>query len=285
MSPPDQPFVDVKNLRVSFPSPTGTIEAVRGVSFTMGRERLGIVGESGSGKSVTGRSLMRLLAPRAKVTADRLMVAGHDIANVSETEVRALRGRKIGLILQDPKFSLNPVKTVGQLIGETWRAHNGGSAKDARAAVTELLGQVQIRDPARVIDAYPHQLSGGMGQRIMIALMLAPGPELLIADEPTSALDASVQTEVLRLLDNLVTSRGMGLILISHDLPLVSRFCDRVLVMYAGRIVEEIAARNLANAKHPYTRGLLNCLPRLTRKADKLPVLTRDPAWIDGGAA
>ena len=285
MSSPEQPFVDVKNLRVSFPSPTGAVEAVRGVSFTMGRERLGIVGESGSGKSVTGRSLMRLLAPRAKVTADRLMVAGHDIANVSETEVRALRGRKIGLILQDPKFSLNPVKTVGQLIGETWRTHNGGSAKDARSAVMELLGQVQIRDPARVIDAYPHQLSGGMGQRIMIALMLAPGPELLIADEPTSALDASVQTEVLRLLDNLVTSRGMGLILISHDLPLVSRFCDRVLVMYAGRIVEEITARNLANAKHPYTRGLLNCLPRLTRKAEKLPVLTRDPAWIDGGAA
>lgn len=285
MIPTDKPFVDVRNLRVSFPGPTGLVEAVRGVSFTMGRERLGIVGESGSGKSVTGRSLMRLLAPRAQVTADRLMVAGHNIANAREAEVRQLRGRKIGLILQDPKFSLNPVKTVGQLIGETWRAHNGGSVKEARAAVMELLGQVQIRDPDRVIDAYPHQLSGGMGQRIMIALMLAPAPELLIADEPTSALDASVQTEVLRLLDDLVTSRGMGLILISHDLPLVSRFCDRVLVMYAGRIVEEIAARDLASARHPYTRGLLNCLPRLTRRADKLPVLTRDPAWLDGGAA
>lgn len=285
MKPSDKIFVEVENLRVSFPAPTGIVEAVRGVSFKMGHERLGIVGESGSGKSVTGRSLMRLLAPRATVTADKLMVAGHDIAKASEAEVRQLRGSKIGLILQDPKFSLNPVKTVGYLIGESWRAHNDGSAKDARAAVMDLLAQVQIRDPHRVIDAYPHQLSGGMGQRIMIALMLAPGPELLIADEPTSALDASVQTEVLRVLDNLVTSRGMGLILISHDLPLVSRFCDRVLVMYAGRVVEEIAARDLAKAKHPYTRGLLNCLPRLTRKADKLPVLNRDPAWLDGGAA
>lgn len=285
MSPQAPPFVEVENLRVSFPGPTGLTEAVRGVSFKMGRERLGIVGESGSGKSVTGRSLMRLLTPRAQVTADKLMVAGHDISRADEAEVRALRGRKIGLILQDPKFSLNPVKTVGQLIGETWRVHHGGNARDARTAVMELLAQVQIRDPNRVIDAYPHELSGGMGQRIMIALMLAPGPELLIADEPTSALDASVQTEVLRLLDNLVTSRGMGLILISHDLPLVSRFCDRVLVMYAGRIVEQLAARDLSNAKHPYTRGLLNCLPRLTRKTDRLPVLTRDPAWIDGGTA
>ncbi len=284
MSTITEPFVACENLRVAFPGPTGLTHAVRGVSFSMGRERLGIVGESGSGKSVTGRSLMRLLPPRAEMTADTLRVAGHDIVRASDSEVRGLRGHKIGLILQDPKFSLNPVKTVGQIIGETWRTHHGGSRGDAREAVMDALAQVQIRDPARVMDAYPHQLSGGMGQRVMIALMLSAGPELLIADEPTSALDSSVQAEVLRLLDDLVTKRGMGLILISHDLPLVSRFCDRVLVMYAGRIVEEIAARDLGNAKHPYTRGLLNCLPRLGQRSSVLPVLKRDPAWLTDGA-
>lgn len=284
MTAAEAPFVAVENLRVTFPGTQGATHAVRGVSFSMTRERLGIVGESGSGKSVTGRSLMRLLPPKAQVSADVMTVAGHDIARSSDAEVRALRGSTVGLILQDPKFSLNPVKTVGQLIGETWRAHHGGCAKEARAQTLEALAQVQIRDPMRVLQAYPHELSGGMGQRVMIALMLAAGPELLIADEPTSALDSSVQTEVLRLLDDLVQKRGMGLILISHDLPLVSRFCDRVLVMYAGRIVEQLMARDLAHARHPYTRGLLNCLPRLGEKRTTLPALDRDPAWLDEAA-
>lgn len=274
-------ILDVANLRVSFPGTAGMVQAVRGVSFRMGRERIGIVGESGSGKSVTGRSLLRLLPPKARVEAERLHLGGHDLQMLSDRDMRQLRGRHIGLILQDPKFSLNPVKRVGDLIAEVWRTHRGGSRSEARQAVMDLLQQVQIRDPKRVIDAYAHELSGGMGQRVMIALMLAPGPELLIADEPTSALDASVQAEVLRVLDNLVTTRGMGLILISHDLPLVSRFCDRVLVMYAGRIVEEIAARDLSKATHPYTRGLLNCLPRMREKRIPLPILQRDGSWAN----
>jgi peptide/nickel transport system ATP-binding protein len=274
-----QTLIDVRNLRIAFPTRSGLFEGVRGISFKVGRERVGIVGESGSGKSITGRSLMRLLPPQTRITADTLNVLGTDLTRATDAEVRPLRGKRIGLILQDPKFSLNPVKTVGALIGEVWRVHHGGSRRDSHDAAIRLLEQVRIRDPRRVIDAYPHELSGGMGQRVMIALMLAPEPDMLIADEPTSALDATVQAEILRLIDGLVTTRGMGLILISHDLPLVSRFCDRILVMYAGKIVEEIAARDLAAAKHPYTRGLLSCLPKLRTRSDFLPTLQRDPAW------
>jgi peptide/nickel transport system ATP-binding protein len=195
--------------------------------------------------------------------------------------MRAIRGRRAGLILQDPKFSLNPVMTVGRQIAEAYRAHKRGGRREVRQAAIDLLSQVMIRDPARVADAYPHELSGGMGQRVMIAMMLAPDPELLIADEPTSALDATVQAEILRLLEDLVSRRRMALILISHDLPLVSHFCDRVMVMYAGRVVEEVGAGELARARHPYTRGLLECLPSLTRPRPRLAAMRRDPAWID----
>ena len=272
-------LLEVKDLRVSFPGPSGPIEALRGISFSLGRERVGIVGESGSGKTVTGRAIMRLLPPQAQVTASALRLDGIDLSRAREREMVAIRGKRVGLVLQDPKFSLNPVKTVGALIGEVWRAHKGGSWRQGRAAALDLLRQVRIRDPERVMDAYPQELSGGMGQRVMIAMMLAPEPDLLIADEPTSALDATVQSEILRLIDGLVKARGMGLILISHDLPLVSRFCDRVLVMYAGRIVEALEARNLGAARHPYTRGLLACLPRLAEPRESLPTLRRDPAW------
>ncbi|WP_439548478.1 ABC transporter ATP-binding protein [Falsiroseomonas sp.] len=273
------PLVEISDLRVDFPGPNGFVPAVRGVSLTMGREKLGIVGESGSGKSVTGRALMRLLPPQARV-AGSLRFDGIDIAAATPRAMRALRGARIGLVLQDPKFSLNPIMTAGAQIAEAWATHQRGSARDARDAAMALLDQVLIRDPRRVYDAYPHELSGGMGQRVMIAMMLAPQPDLLIADEPTSALDATVQAEILRLIDRLVTDRGMGLMLISHDLPLVSRFCDRVAVMYAGRIVEEIAARDLHAATHPYTRGLLDCMPRLDAPRARLPVLARDPRWL-----
>ncbi|SFK59461.1 ABC transporter ATP-binding protein [Falsiroseomonas stagni] len=273
------PLVEINDLRVDFPGPNGFVPAVRGVSLTMGREKLGIVGESGSGKSVTGRALMRLLPPQARV-AGSLRFDGIDIAAATPRAMRALRGARIGLVLQDPKFSLNPIMTAGAQIAEAWATHRRGSAKEARDAAMSLLDQVLIRDPRRVYDAYPHELSGGMGQRVMIAMMLAPQPDLLIADEPTSALDATVQAEILRLIDRLVTDRGMGLMLISHDLPLVSRFCDRVAVMYAGRIVEEIAARDLHAATHPYTRGLLDCMPRLDAPRARLPVLARDPRWL-----
>ena len=272
--------VIVRNLRIAFPSPQGLTEAVRGVSFTLGQEKLGIVGESGSGKSLTARSLLRLLPRHAQVSADKIEFDGIDVLKADEAQLRAIRGKRAGLIMQDPKFSLNPVMTAGQQIAEAWWAHRGGSHKEAAAAAVELLAQVQIRDPKRVATLYPHELSGGMGQRAMIAMMLAPDPELLIADEPTSALDATVQAEILRLIEDLVSRRGMGLILISHDLPLVSHFCDRVLVMYAGRVVEEARAGELARAKHPYTRGLLDCLPSLVHPKPRLAVMRRDPAWL-----
>jgi len=274
------PLVEIADLRVDFPGSNGFVPAVRGVSLAMGREKLGIVGESGSGKSVTGRALMRLLPPQARVAARALRFDGIDIAAAPPRAMRKLRGARIGLILQDPKFSLNPVMTAGAQIAEAWATHQRGSGREARDAAFALLEQVLIRDPCRVYGAYPHELSGGMGQRVMIAMMLAPQPDLLIADEPTSALDATVQAEILRLIDRLVSDRGMGLMLISHDLPLVSRFCDRVAVMYAGRVLEELPARDLHRAQHPYTRGLLDCMPRLDTPRARLPVLARDPAWL-----
>ena len=272
--------VEIANLSIAFPTPQGLSHAVRGVSLTLGAEKLGIVGESGSGKSLTARALLRLLPPAAIVTADRLQFDGIDILKASERDMRAIRGRRAGLILQDPKYALNPIMTAGSQIAEAWRNQKKGSQREAMQAAVDLLAQVQIRDPQRVAASYPHELSGGMGQRVMIAMMLAPDPELLIADEPTSALDASVQAEILRLLEELVSRRGMGLILISHDLPLVSHFCDRVAVMYAGRVVEELAANDLPRAQHAYTRGLLECLPTLSHPKSRLPVMARDPAWL-----
>uniref|UniRef100_UPI0016188622 ABC transporter ATP-binding protein n=1 Tax=Muricoccus pecuniae TaxID=693023 RepID=UPI0016188622 len=277
---PGEPLVAVRNLHVDFPSATGVTQAVRGVSFAIGREKLGIVGESGSGKSVTGRALMRLLPGSARVRADALRFGTTDILHASEAEMRALRGGRIGLILQDPKYSLNPVMTAGAQIAEALRAHTKLGRREAREAALNLLESVKIRDPRRVHDAYPHELSGGMGQRVMIAMMLAPNPELLIADEPTSALDASVQAEILSLIEEQVDSRGMALMLISHDLPLVSRFCDRVAVMYAGQVMEELPAADLHRATHGYTRGLLECLPSLEERRERLPTLRRDPSWL-----
>jgi peptide/nickel transport system ATP-binding protein len=277
------PLLTVENLRVRFPSRTGFTEAVRGVSFTVGREKLGIVGESGSGKSVTGRSLLRLVAPPGEVTADRIDFDGTDLLNASERKMREIRGQRISMVMQDPKFSLNPVMTVGRQIAEAYRVHTKASRSEARRRSLEMLQAVRIRDPERVFDLYPHEVSGGMGQRIMIAMMLIPDPDLLIADEPTSALDVTVQMQVLAIMDELCGSRGMGLIFISHDLNLVASFCDRILIMYAGRVVESCRASELHAAKHPYTRGLLDSLPRLDDDRPELPVLTRDPAWAAEG--
>jgi peptide/nickel transport system ATP-binding protein len=274
-------LVEIQNLRIQFPTANGLSEAVRNVSLTLHQEKLGIVGESGSGKSLTARSILRLLPPNAILTADKLTFDDIDVLRAGEPALRRIRGARAGLILQDPKYSLNPVMTAGAQIAEAWRAHRGGSRKLAMQAAIDLLAQVQIRDPRRVAQAYPHELSGGMGQRVMIAMMLAPDPELLIADEPTSALDATVQAEILRLIEDLVSRRGMALILISHDLPLVSHFCDRVAVMYAGRVVEELAASELTRAHHPYTRGLLECLPALSHRQSRLAVMQRDPSWLE----
>ena len=270
----------VDDLRVSFPNRDGgRTEAVRGVSFSIGRERLGIVGESGSGKSQTGRAILGLTAPEGLVTAKRLEFNGVDLLRCGPRQRRELRGGRIAMVLQDPKFSLNPVMKIGDQVVETLRAHTRTSAKQARSKALEALQAVQIDQPERVYGLYPHEVSGGMGQRAMIAMMLIANPDLLIADEPTSALDVTVQLQVLALLDALVIQRGMGLILISHDLRLVSTFCDRVLVMYAGRVIEEVSAGGLADAKHPYTRGLLNCLPRLLDDRHPLPMLDRQAEW------
>jgi peptide/nickel transport system ATP-binding protein len=276
-----EPLLDVENLWVRFPSRNTVFDAVRGVSFTLGQERLGIVGESGSGKSMTGRALLRLIQSPGIVEADRMALHGENILHASEARMRQLRGGQISMIMQDPKFSLNPVMSVGQQISEALRAHEKVSKSQARIQTIKMLDEVAIRDPERVFDLYPHEVSGGMGQRIMIAMMLLPNPKILIADEPTSALDVSVQIQVLDIMDKLVRDRGMGLIFISHDLNLVAKFCDRIIIMYAGRIVETCKASELRQAKHPYTLGLLNSVPNLEHPRDRLDVLERDPAWSD----
>ena len=273
------PLLDVQNLRVSFPTPRGPVEVVKGVSFTLGRERLGIVGESGSGKSMTGRSILRLIRSPGKVTADKLVFNGIDLLALKEKEMRAIRGARISMVMQDPKFSLNPVMTVGEQIAEALLTHKKLPRREIAERVQNMLESVRISDPKRVAGLYPHEVSGGMGQRVMIAMMLIPEPDLLIADEPTSALDVSVQAQVLDIINDLVTTKGMGLILISHDLNLVSDYCDRILVMNTGQVVEECAAGQLANAKHPYTRGLLASIPRIDENREQLPVLDRS-SWV-----
>ncbi len=274
-------LLEVRKLSVSFEQRGRVIEAVRGVSFEITREKLGIVGESGSGKSQTGRAILGL--SEGKVEAEAIRFQGEDLLTMGRRPRRDLRGGKIGMIMQDPKFSLNPVMRIGKQLVEALRAHERVSASAARHRALAMLEAVQIDEPERVFRAYPHELSGGMGQRAMIAMMLLPGPDLLIADEPTSALDVTVQQTVLRIMDRLVQERGMGLILISHDLELVATFCDRILVMYAGRIVETLDAKRLHDAEHPYTRGLMSCLPSASTRGRPLPAMERDSAWLDGG--
>lgn len=273
-------LLEVEDLNVRFDGARQSHHAVRGVSFAIGRQKVGIVGESGSGKSLTGRAIMKLAPKAARIEAGRIHFDGIDLLAASERRMRAIRGNRISMILQDPKFSLNPLMRIGHQITEAYRLHHRASAAQARDRALRMLESVDIRDPERVFRQYPHEVSGGMGQRVMIAMMLIPEPDLIVADEPTSALDATVQRQVLRILDDLVTRRGAGLLFISHDLNLVADFCDRVLVMYAGQILEDIPARQLRQARHPYTRALLDCLPRLDRKVDTLATVARDPAWL-----
>ncbi len=272
-------LLEVKNLWVRFPTSNGMFEAVRGVSFSLSRERLGVVGESGSGKSMTGRAILRLIRPPGEVEADYIALEGENLLALPEKAMRAVRGQRISMVMQDPKFSLNPVMTIGDQMIEAFRYDKTVSRAEARRKSIAMLEEVSIRDPERVLRAYPHEMSGGMGQRIMIAMMLIPDPDILIADEPTSALDVSVRGQVLSVIDRLVEDRGMGLIFISHDLNLVAQFCDRVLIMYAGRVVETCKADKLHEAEHPYTRGLLNSLPRIDAPKDRLEVLQRDASW------
>jgi peptide/nickel transport system ATP-binding protein len=281
MPDPDiSPLLIVEDLHVSYDTPTGLVRAVSGVSFELGREKLGIVGESGSGKSQTGRAILGLTAPGAQVRARCLEFKGTDLLHANQRTMRRIRGGGISMIMQDPKYSLNPIMTVGSQIEEAFLVHSKTSKREARTRTLDMLRAVKIRAPERVYKAYPHEVSGGMGQRIMIAMMMIPKPAIIIADEPTSALDVTVQLQVLAVLDDMIEELGMGLIFISHDLNLIASFCDRILVMYGGQVVEQCTAAELDQARHPYTRGLLNCLPSLEGGRDELPVLQRDPAWL-----
>ena len=276
-----QPLLTIEDLRVRYQTPKGVIDAVRGVTFTLGRERLGIVGESGSGKTQTGRAILGLIPRNGEVTAQRMAFKSTNLLNASEKTMRAIRGNHISMIMQDPKYSLNPVISVGKQIEEAFLVHTNASRREARQRAVQMLAAVRIRNPERVYKAYPHEMSGGMGQRIMIAMMMIPNPEVIIADEPTSALDVTVQMQVLAILDDMVTERGMGLIMISHDLNLVASFCDRVIIMYGGQVMETLNARDLQHSHHGYTRGLMRCLPDIESDTDTLPILQRDPAWLE----
>jgi oligopeptide transport system ATP-binding protein len=265
------PVLEVVDLKTVFRTRDGTVHAVNGVSFHVAPgELLGVVGESGSGKSVTMMSLMRLLpSPPAEIRAGRILYRGRDVRAMSGRELRALRGGEIGVVFQDPMTSLNPVFTVGYQLTEPLRVHRGLARRAARARAAELLGLVGIPDAAARLDDYPHQFSGGMRQRVMIAMALACDPKVLIADEPTTALDVTIQAQILEIVRDLRAKLGMGIVWITHDLGLVAGIADRVMVMYGGQIVEHGPVKALfANPRHPYTRALLATVPSVTGPRD-----------------
>jgi oligopeptide/dipeptide ABC transporter ATP-binding protein len=283
-------LLEIEGLKTYFTTREGVVRAVDGVSFHLDEgELLGLVGESGCGKSVLALSLMRLVPPPGEIVGGRVLLAGRNLLELSEEEMRQIRGSRIAMIFQDPMTSLNPVYTVGEQIAEALRLHRKLSRREAREAAIEAMREVAIPDPDRRVDDYPHQLSGGMRQRVMIAMALACDPQILIADEPTTALDVTIQAQILELLDSLRRTRNLAILLITHDLGVVAETAERVIVMYTGRIVEESPVEELfAHPKHPYTEGLLRSVPKLTlagtRKAERLqaiegnvPKLTRLP--------
>jgi len=261
-------LLEVKNLHTYFQTREGLVCAVEGVSFHLDRgELLGLVGESGCGKSMTALSIMRLISPPGKIVAGEILFEDRNLLQLSNAAMREVRGNDIAMIFQDPMTSLNPVFTVGEQIAEALRLHRGLSRKAARAAAIEAMREVSIPDPALRADDYPHQLSGGMRQRVMIAMALACDPKVLIADEPTTALDVTIQAQILDLLNQLRRTRELAVLLITHDLGVVAEVAERVAVMYTGKIVEESAVEELfARPKHPYTEGLLRSVPKLTAK-------------------
>ncbi len=272
-------LLEVTNLQTHFPTRAGLVRAVDGVSFYIDKgELLGLVGESGCGKSITALSIMRLIAPPGKIVGGEISFDGRNLLKLSDSEMRAIRGDDIAMIFQDPMTSLNPVFTVGEQIAEALRLHRKLSRKAARAGAIEAMREVSIPDPARRVDDYPHQLSGGMRQRVMIAMALACDPKLLIADEPTTALDVTIQAQILELLNELRKNRELAILLITHDLGVVAEVADRVAVMYTGRIVEESPVEELfARPRHPYTEGLLRSVPKLSSataaKAERLETI------------
>lgn len=273
MHAPDRDTIlSVKNLSVHFGRYAKP--AVDGVSFDLKAERLGIVGESGSGKSTLGRAVMRLLPPIGRVTADTLTFDGMPLLAAKEKQMRSLRGNRMALIMQDPRYSLNPVLPIGKQVAEAAILHLKVGKAEAYKMAATMLERVRIADIERTMKLYPHQISGGMGQRVMIAMMLLAKPRMVIADEPTSALDVSVRGDVLKLLDELVRENNAGLMLISHDIRMVAAFCERIMVMYKGRVVETLTS--LEEAQHTYTRGLIAAMPDLKAPVRRLKTLDRN---------
>ena len=269
----------VEGLRTQFATSGGTVRAVDGLSFAIERgEVLGLVGESGCGKSVTSLSIMRLVPPPGRVTAGRILLDGDDLLDKDAEAMRRVRGARIAMVFQEPMTSLNPVFTIGDQIAAAVRAHEGGGRRAAWERAVEMLDRVQVPSPRERARDYPHQLSGGLRQRAMIALALAPGPQLLIADEPTTALDVTIQAQILDLLRRLQAERGMAVLLITHDLGVVAELCHRVAIIYAGRIVEMAPVASIfASPLHPYTRGLLRCLPHPSRFGQPLSSIEGAP--------
>src|SRR5919199_1631592 len=258
-------LLEVKNLQTHFRTRAGVVRAVDGVSFHIDRgELLGLVGESGCGKSITALSVMRLIAPPGKIVSGEILFDGKDLLKLSDSEMREMRGDDIAMIFQDPMTSLNPVFTVGEQIAEALRLHRKMSRKQARQATIEAMREVAIPDPSRRLDDYPHQLSGGMRQRVMIGMALACDPKLIIADEPTTALDVTIQAQILELMTEIRERLGMSILLITHDLGVVAEMCDDVVVMYAGRVVERGPVEQVfTSPQHPYTEALLQSIPML----------------------
>jgi peptide/nickel transport system ATP-binding protein len=272
----DTALLSVEKLAVRTAAGAGGRALVDGISFNVGTERVALVGESGSGKSLTARALMGLLRRPLEVTADRVQFEGRDLTSMSARQWTALRGTGLALILQDPRHALNPVLTVERQMDEVLWIHRREMPRaERRDRVLEMIQSVGLSDPQRVLRSYAHELSGGMGQRVMLAMMLINGPRLLVADEPTSALDIALRDQVLELIASLVETRRMGLLLISHDLQQVAKHCERVLVMYRGRIVDRRAAADVAQSDHPYTRMLWSCRPSGRTYGSLLPVIDR----------
>ncbi len=271
------PLLAVDSLRIAFPAGGGLVDVVEEASFTVDRrEFVGLVGESGSGKTVTALALLRLVPPPGRIRSGRILLDGEDLLDRPERTMTSIRGARIGFVFQEPMTALNPVFTIGNQIVEAIRAHAQVSRRQARGRALELLELVAMPEPHLRLKEYPHNLSGGQRQRVMIAIALASEPDLLIADEPTTALDVTVQAQILELLEDLRSRLGLAVLLITHDLAVVAETCSRVLVMYAGRIVEEAPVQNLFEAPaHPYTRGLLASLPRLGRAPESGPDLGR----------
>ena len=272
MNPPTPPLLEVKNLVVEFPSRRGTLRALDDISFAIAPgEILGVVGESGAGKSLTGAAIIGLLEPPGRVAGGQILLGGQRIDNLGHAQMRHIRGRRIGAIFQDPLTSLNPLYTVGQQLIETILAHLPVSAAQARQRAIDLLGDTGIPAPAQRIDHYPHQFSGGMRQRVVIALALAAEPQLIVADEPTTALDVSIQAQIIQLLKSVCHARGAAVMLITHDMGVIAETCDRVAVLYAGRIAEIGPVHEVINhPAHPYTVGLMAAIPDMAQDRERL---------------